>query len=111
VCWNSSYSAMRRLSEAEYPSDLRAALIEPDSNYRWSWREKAVFRIEDHQAYKQRMNFYWDLVEDFYAGAPILEPINRNRGYQLFELSNRKIVVAAFDSIVLATLAPYSEVQ
>ena len=99
VCWNTSFSAMRRVPESAYPADLRAALVEPDSNYRWSWKERALYRIEDFGAYKQRMNFYWEFVEGFYAGVALLKPIDRKRGYQLFELHNRQIVVAAFDSI------------
>jgi hypothetical protein len=99
VCWNTSLSAMEPVPDAEYPKDIRAALIEPDSNYRWSWNKRALYRIRDAHAYQQRMDFYWDFVEKFYAGVPLLKPINRTRGYQLFELLGRQIVVAAFDSI------------
>ena len=99
VCWNTSFSAMRRVPDSEYPTDLRAALIEPDSNYRWSWKDRALYKIGDFDAYNRRMNFYWDFVESFYAGASLLKPIDRTRGFQLFELHNRQIVVAAFDSI------------
>ena len=99
VCWNTSFHAMQRVPDAEYPTDLRAALVEPDSTYRWSWKERALYRIGNFDAYKRRMYFYWDFVEDFYAGIPLLKPIDRTRGYQLFELHNRQIIVAAFDSI------------
>jgi hypothetical protein len=99
VCWNTSFSAMELVPEAEYPKDIRAALIEPDSNYRWSWKKRELYRIRNTNAYLQRMSFYWDFVEEFYAGVPLLKPINRTRGYQLFELLDRQIVVAAFDSI------------
>jgi 3',5'-cyclic AMP phosphodiesterase CpdA len=99
VCWNTSFSAMRRVPDGEYPMNLRAALVEPDSNYRWSWKERALYRIENFDAYQRRMDFYWDLVEDFYADVPLLRPIDRTRGYQLFEMHNRRIVVAAFESI------------
>ncbi len=44
------------------------------------------------------MSAYWHFVENFYRGVPLLMPINRNRGFQLFELHDRQIVVAAFDS-------------
>jgi RecA/RadA recombinase len=98
VCWNTSFSAMRRLAEGEYPTDLRAALVEPGSNYRWSWKERALYEIENFDAYKRRLDFYWNFIESFYAGVPLLKPVDRERGYQLFELHNRRIVVAAFDS-------------
>lgn len=99
VCWNTSFSSMRRVPDNEHPADLRAALVAPDSNYRWSWKEKTLYRIEDINAYKQRMNFYWEFVERFYVGVSLLKPIDRTRGYQLFELHDRQIIVAAFDSI------------
>lgn len=45
------------------------------------------------------MNAYWDFAEWFYAEVPLIKPIDRRRGYQLFELHDRRIIVAAFDSI------------
>jgi hypothetical protein len=98
VCWNTSIAAMGRVPDSQYPADLRTALIEPDSSYRWSWKERALYKIEEFDLYKRRMAFYWDFVENFYSGIPLLKPIDRTRGYQLFELHNRRIVVAAFDS-------------
>jgi 3',5'-cyclic AMP phosphodiesterase CpdA len=40
VCWNTSHVAMERVPAAEYPKDLYGALIEPDSSYRWSGRNR-----------------------------------------------------------------------
>ncbi len=99
VCWNTSFAAMERVPEDQWPTDVRRALVEPDSNYRWSWRERALYRVHDHNAYAMRMGFYWDLVENFYEGVSLAAGIDRNRGYQLFELLDRSIIVAAFDSI------------
>ncbi len=99
VCWNTALSAMVRVPEAEYPIDIRRALNTPDSNYRWSWQARALYRIQDSDLYAKRLDAYWDFVESFYADVPLLKPIDRHRGYQLFELCDRKIVVAAFDSI------------
>jgi len=45
------------------------------------------------------MNAYWDFAESFYADVQLLKPIDRHRGFQLFELHDRRIVLAAFDSI------------
>src|SRR5208283_917170 len=99
VCWNTSIASMERVPESEYPTDLRQALIECDSNLRWSWEKRALYRIQDAGAYHHRMSAYWGFVESFYAGVPLLEPIDRCRGFQLFELHDHQIVVAAFDSI------------
>ena len=99
MCWNTSFASMQRVAETDYPKDVRAALVQPDSPYRWSWKEKALYQIKDFATYRERMDFYWDFVEGFYKGIPLLRPIDRSRGYQLFELYDRQIVIAAFDSI------------
>jgi len=99
VCWNTSFASMELVPEREYPKDVRAALVEPTTNYRWSWKERALYRIRDADAYAQRLNFYWEFVVDFYQGVPLLRAIDGNRGYQLFEVHNRQIVVAAFNSL------------
>ncbi len=99
VCWNTSFAAMERVSEDKFPKDVRLALIEPDSRYRWSWRERALYRVCDQNAYAARMHFYWDFVRSFYSGVTLPLQIDRDRGFQLFELLDRSIVVAAFDSV------------
>jgi hypothetical protein len=99
VCWNTSFAAMELVPADQWPQDVHSALIEPDSDYRWSWRERTLYRVRDQSAYAKRMEFYWDFVEGFYKGVSLPLPVDRSRGYQLFELLDRKIVVAAFDSI------------
>lgn len=99
VCWNTSFAAMERVPESEWPRNLRLALVEPGSGYRWSWRDRALYRVRDQKTYAMRMGSYWEFVESFYKGVSLPLPIDRGRGYQLFELLDRRIVVAAFDSI------------
>src|ERR1035437_1069038 len=99
VCWNTSFAAMERVDDANYPDDVRGALTAPDSNYRWSWKERALYRICDAKLYRQRLHAYWEFVKTFYAGVALPKPIDPLRGYQLFELQDRRVVVAAFDSI------------
>jgi predicted deacetylase len=99
VCWNTSFASMELVPKDKYPQNVRQALIEPSSNYRWSWKELALYRIQDADAYSKRMNAYWDFTENFYSDVPLLKPVDRNRGYQLFELHDRQIVIAGFDSI------------
>ena len=99
VCWNTSYRAMERVPYADYPDNLYDELTVPDTPYRWSWTDRTLFRIADLEVYQQRMSYYWDFVESFYRDANLQEKIDRNRGFQLFELCDRRIIVAAFDSI------------
>ena len=99
VCWNTSRLAMERVPNTEYPINLYGALINPNSDYRWSWSEQALFRIVDTQAYELRMVYYWDFVESFYEGVNLPLPIDRTRGFQFFEFCDRRIVVSAFESV------------
>ena len=99
VCWNTSRCAMKRIPDTDYPSDLYRALIKPDSVYRWSWSEQILFRIADMAAYERRMDYYWDFVESFYEGINLPASINRTRGFQFFEICDRRIIVTGFDSI------------
>ena len=99
VCWNTSRLAMKRIPNTEYPSNLYGALIKPDSDYRWSWSDQTLFRIADMAAYEQRMDSYWHFLESFYEDVRLPVPIDRARGFQLFEFCDRRIVVSAFESI------------
>ena len=99
VCWNTSRQAMERVPEEDFPGDLYEALIEPESRYRWSWSNHALFCIKDIVAYERRMIYYWDFIESFYRNVNLPLSIDRSRGFQLFELCDRRIIVAAFDSI------------
>lgn len=100
VCWNTSFSAMDLVSAADYPKDVYSALVEPDSTFRWSWSSQSLYRIRDMNAYADRMRYYWDFVETFYKNVNLRVPIEISRGFQLFELHDKRIIVAAFDSIV-----------
>ena len=94
VCWNTSRLAMERVPEKEYPSNLHRELITPNSAYRWSWSEHALFRIADMTVYEQRMDYYWDFVEAFYKDVNLPVQIDRGRGFQFFEFCGRRIVIS-----------------
>ena len=99
VSWNIALASMRRLPKSETPNDILAALNEPGSPYRWSWDHRALYRIEDHDLYARRLDGYWNFVERFYSGVALPLPFNRGRGFNLFELDEGRIAVAAFESI------------
>lgn len=100
VCWNTSHGSMRLVDKVNYPKNLRESLIRPDSLFRWSWKEQALYKIEDSAMYQSRLDAYWTFVDKFYKDTNLIIPIDRERDYQLFELSNRKIIVGAFNSTV-----------
>ena len=98
-CWNTAFSGMRRVGEDEEPKDLISALECANSSLRWSWRERTLYRISEPDVYARRLDSYWDFVERFYSGCELRFPIQRNAGYNLFELDGGRILVAAFESL------------
>lgn len=98
VCWNTSLAAMEAVAEVDYPRDVYNELIRPNSQYRWSWKDRKLLRVVNQQLYSQRLDQYWDFAERFYRNVALPTPISREQPFQLFELGNRQIVVAAFAS-------------
>jgi hypothetical protein len=90
---------MRKLTKREMPKDIFAALNEPGSTYRWSWKECALYKIDDPALYANRLAPYWEFVEDFYDKASLPIPLSRTRGFNLFEFDEGRVVVAAFESL------------
>ncbi|HVX83332.1 MAG TPA: metallophosphoesterase [Phycisphaerae bacterium] len=99
VCWNTARASMEELPVKEYPADIRGALLQQDSPYRWSWKDRKLYRVRDTITYNKRLDHYWDFVEGFYKDISLALPIDRSRGYQLFVVDNDRIVIAAFDSL------------
>ena len=98
-CWNTAFSGMRRVDEDEEPENLISALESANSPLRWSWHERALYRISEPDVYARRLDSYWDFVESFYSGCDLQFPIQRDAGYNLFELDGGQILVAAFESL------------
>ena len=98
-CWNTAFSGMTPVAEEEVPADLLDRLASPNSLLRWSWRERKLYKISNPDAYARRVDTYWDFVEEFYSGAGLTFPLQRETGYNLFELNEGRILVAAFESL------------
>jgi hypothetical protein len=99
VCWNSAFSAMTQLVPEEPPIKAYSELFQASSNLRWDWKSRTIFEIKDSVRYKSRLDAYWNFVERFYAGVNLRHPIDRERGFNLFEFDGGRIVVAALESV------------
>ena len=98
-CWNTAFGAMVPVpDEAEF-NGLIGELESPNSDLRWSWDERRLYRISDIGAYSRRLESYWDFVDGFYDGHEGKFPIQRNKGCNLYELDEGRIVIAAFESL------------
>ncbi|MCQ1764718.1 metallophosphoesterase [Neorhizobium galegae] len=98
ICWNTSISSVEPVVEDRYPTFLKQGLSERDGMLRWSWDERRLYRVADKEAYERRLEAYWEGVEGFYAGVDLPLPIDRRRGFNLFQLFDKAMVVAAFES-------------
>lgn len=99
VCWNTAYDAMTELVPEYPPIEAHAKLFHASSDLRWNWNTRTIFRITDPGGYKLRLGAYWRFMERFYAGAKLQHQLDHNRGFNLFELDNGRIVVAALESV------------
>ena len=98
-CWNTAFSGMTPVTEEDIPRDLMDQLEAPNSQLRWSWRERKLYRITSPDDYARRLDSYWDFVDVFYSGFNLKFPIRRDAGFNLFELDGGNILVAAFESM------------
>lgn len=99
VCWNTARSAMKELVPEVPPHKASAELFQASSNLRWNWASRTILEISDFDCYKRRLEAYWRFIERFYAGVSLKYPIDRKRGFNLFELDGGRIVVAALESV------------
>ncbi|EJM23337.1 metallophosphoesterase family protein [Pseudomonas sp. GM25] len=99
VCWNTARDAMTQLVPEDPPVAAHAELFRASSNLRWDWKTRTIFKISDPGSYQGRLDAYWQFVDRFYSGANLKYPIDRRRGYNLFELDGGRIVVAALESV------------
>ncbi|WP_448094067.1 metallophosphoesterase [Pseudomonas lini] len=99
VCWNTARNAMTELAPDQPPVKAHAGLFHAFSDLRWNWESRTIFKVTDSEGYRRRLDAYWCFMESFYAGINLKHPLDRNRGFNLFELDNGRIVVAALESV------------
>lgn len=97
-CWNTAKSAMKLVARDQEPEDIGAQLRDRQAHLRWSWKDRRLYKIIDMETYRQRLDAYWDCVEDFYGQADLRIPLCRSRGFNVFELDDGKIAVVSFES-------------
>lgn len=98
VDWNTACQAMEPIAEEKTPADLPAALHQENSDLRWDWRTRTLYRITDPQRYEKRMDAYWNFFERFYRDFPELSVKQSNRDFRLFSLHEGRIGIVAYNS-------------
>lgn len=98
VCWNTAIDSMEKVGIDGEPRVAHPKLFNSTTNYRWDWKSREIYKISRQDIYRRRMDSYWKFVEHFYHGADLAFPIDRGRGFNLFEFDESKILVAGFES-------------
>lgn len=98
VDWNAARAAMRPTSDADVPSPLGPAALASNPLLRWCWSDRTVYSLIDQETYEQRLELFNAFYSDFY-GATVRRLSQIPYSYwDLFELHEGRIAVAAFNS-------------
>lgn len=98
VCWNTAFASMQEIASVDLGEIHFSEFYKPDSEYRWCWKTKKAYRITDKDTYNSRLDQYRRFESAFYEGSGLAIPLVPDHPYNLFELNDGKIIVAAFDS-------------
>ncbi|QXU42802.1 metallophosphoesterase [Pedobacter sp. D749] len=98
VDWNTAFKAMEIIPESDIPKNFQQLLGQEDSILRWSWKERAAFKIIKPDLYEKRLDAFWKFFEDFYRGTTNLFKVQAKQDVNLFTLFDGRIGIAAFNS-------------
>lgn len=98
IDWNTAFDALEPIAGEEMPDNLASALYGENSEYRWDWKTRTLFRIADSAVYARRLEPFWQFFERFYSGVPSLLKVQARADANLFRLCNGRIGVAAYNS-------------
>lgn len=99
VCWNTAYNAMTELVPEEPPIVAHAGVFHAAGDLRWNWKTRSIFKVTNPDEYKRRLDAYWSFIERFYVDTNLKYPLDRSRGFNLFDLDNGRIIAAALESV------------
>lgn len=98
IDWQVAKKAMQLVEVGDLPENVLSALQEPDSQFRFSWSTREVFRIVDPALYGKRFDAFWKFFESFYSGVSSLLRVKPGSDANLYSLHGGRIGVAAFNS-------------
>jgi len=95
VDWNAAASAMTPIENV--PGEVPLLLANPMNGYRWSWKDRRLYKIADLARYRARLNEYKSLLSRFYEGIPTVD-VDPTRAWVSFSFPTRNIMIYGFDS-------------
>ena len=98
IDWNLALSALERVDEGDIPPNLDAILYNENSDLRWDWKTRTLYRIADPGLYERRLYAFWQFFDRFYEGVPCMLNAQARTDASLFSLCDEQIGVAAYNS-------------
>ena len=98
IDWNTALSALAPVEEKSIPPRLGAALHSENSDLRWDWATRTLYRIADPALYERRLEAFWKFFTRFYEGVTGLLDVQEGADACLFSLCDDRIGVAAYNS-------------
>lgn len=98
VDWATARLAMGPVPDERLPATVGPRAFGPEKDLRWCWRERRAYQITDAAVYEQRFDRYRRFVSAFYDGVDLPFVYRAGEYYQLFELFDGRVAVAAFNS-------------
>ncbi len=98
VDWNTALSALERVDESDIPSNLDTTLYTENSDLRWDWKTRTLYRIANPDLYERRLEAFWQFFDNFYLGVSGLLNVQARTDSSLFSLYDDRIGVAAYNS-------------
>jgi 3',5'-cyclic AMP phosphodiesterase CpdA len=89
------------LKKVEYDEakwgELVKNLFERDSRFRWSWSERALYEIDDIDAYLHRLKAFRAFYGRFYAGQRTF-PLDPAKQFEIFDYEDLMLTVVGYSS-------------
>jgi hypothetical protein len=104
ISWAESKNSMEKIKEEEIidnRGNLKRSIIKEaiktSSSIKWSWDERAFYRITNEEIYRARLSYFCDFYQKYYNGARTYS-INPDKQFDLFDFQELGITIVGFNS-------------
>ena len=98
IDWNVAFAAMEPVPEDAVPKNMPGALHEPGTPFRWDWKNRQLYCIQNRALYERRLEAFWQFFERFYADVGSMLRVASGSDANLYSFDEGRIGVAAFNS-------------
>ncbi len=96
VSWPESKRSMEKVAGS---SDVLKTYGKRNSQYRWSWKEQAMYRIKNREQYAQRLSNFKEFFDDFYQTLDLTFSLQDGRQALNFLTPDKRALFTGFSSI------------